>query len=324
MRKLLLSLLLLSAITFSVSSAASLTVAAGAPVPASLEAQLRSALEREAGYTAGGNMSAHIADAVEAEGGIYILTLEIDGSVYRIAVDSNDRHSAENVLHELLQYSLEEGEGAVLDYIYGSSYSSTSITGTSNGRVYRLKDDNGRTIASFIGGKNQYGAVALAPFYIKEAYTGLPLEKGIGLKISAAANLIFAPDFRAGGKALVSYLPLLYPFSPVTGFSYLPDRNGGGVYSGLLGVSYTLSLGSVFPLRFTLVEDGAVSASVYLSAGYDGGFAWGGGWSVQYEHALSSWLYWFMGGGQDVIWSMRQSAVSVNQYSLNIGMGVLL
>lgn len=324
MRKLLLSLLLSSVILASASAAGTLTVASEAEVPASVMAQLASALDRESAYTADGNLTAHILRASEVEAGICILTIEIDGKEYRLAVDSNDRHSAEDVLHELLQYSREGGEGPSLDYIYGSSYSSITIDGSSSGRVYRLKGDNGRTIATFIGESGNSGAVLLSPFYIREAYTGLSLEKGAGVKISASADFIFAPEFRAGGKVMVSYLPLLYPFSPVLGFSYLTDRMGSGVYSAILGAGYTLSLGSLFPVHFTLVEDGAISASVFLSAGYDGGFAWGGGWSVRYEHAISSWLYWSAGGGQDVIWSMEQNAISVNQYSLNIGLGVLL
>lgn len=321
MRKLLLSLLLLS-LMLSSAAAATLTVAADAELPQAVREQLSAALDREAEAASAADLSAHVSNVLEAEGGIYILTLELNGSEYRVAIDGNDRSSAADVLHELMQYT-REGQGPSLDYIYGNSYSSVSLEEPTSGRVYRLKGEGGKTLALFVGEKAHYGAVELSPFYVREAYTGLPLEKGIGLKISASAGFIFAPEFRVGGKVMFSYLPLLHPFSPQLGFSYLTDRNGGGVYLGVLGAGYSLSLGSIFPVRFTLVEDGTISASVFLAAGYDGGFAGGGGWSVQYEHAITSWLYWSVGGGQDVIWSVRQNAISVNQYSFTAGMGVL-
>lgn len=321
MRRLLLSLLLLASIIASAGAEGTLTFSQDVHILQPVMNALSSAYADESISFE----SAVVTKSVSAGDGIHIITLELDGESYSMAVDESRLSAVSATLHELLQYAPADIEEPSLDYIYNTSYSSVSLPekGT-KGRVYHLKSPEGKTLATFIGESQRYSAVTLEPFYIKDAYTSLPLEKGVGMKMAISGSFIFAPTFRASGRITLSYLPLFYPFMPTIGAVYLSDRNGKSVYAASLGIDYRLSLGRIFDTGFTLIEDAAINASLYLLGGYNGSAAFGGGWAIHYEHTLNSYIFWFAGAGQDVIWSLGSKAIEVNQYTFNIGAGVLL
>ena len=320
MRKLLLSVLLSILIIASLGAKGSLTIKNELSLPLPLKERLIHTYEKLSGV----DSDIVISDVLEREDGIFILTLLVEGESYRLALNGNELSTVDDSFKNFLVYLPKTSEGEVLNYIYTPSYSSISLKKKSAGQVYHLKGENGKSIATFISDKERYGSSTLNPFYIKESYVNLPLEKGLGLRVTTNIGLIFSPEVRVSGKVMLSTLPFTYPFMPTIGFSYLKDRNDNNVYTLLAGASYHLSLGRVFSSHFTLVEDGSLSANVALVLGTNGNLVYGSSWTLMYEHAISNNLFWSLGVGQETLWQKSSSSVVVSQYTLNIGMGVLL
>lgn len=153
-------------------------------------------------------------------------------------------------------------------------------------------------------------AVLYSPIYQKDLVAGLELRDGPEFSLSLRAlsnfsfsNFSFALDF--------SYLPLFAYFNPV--LSFYVSYDGAISYYGGIGFDVRFPLERLFNTRFTLIEEGAVFASAMLYLGYDDGFSVASGFSVGYEHHISSrWL-----------WRIAWETSTINHSALMLSFGVL-
>ena len=142
-------------------------------------------------------------------------------------------------------------------------------------------------VTDSMDGINLYSSI-----YEKDLLAGLSLEKGPSFSLALRALSSFS--FSSFSFALdFSYLSFLPYFNPVA--SLYISYDGMLSYYGGLGFEVRLPLERLIKVHFTLIEDASIIASAMLYLGYDGAFSVQSGFSVSYEHHMTSRLYWRLG-----------------------------
>lgn len=254
-----------------------------------------------------------------------MLTFSFGGAEYTVFYEKGSRSSLEKAISEALLYAYEKGEGASLDFIYGGSYSSLSLSDARRGSTYALKDSDGHMISLFEVSGRQEEITLLEPVYIGRAYAGMPLERTSGVDMQLVVSTTVYPNLRPSLRFDISKRDILYPVNPFAGVFLIAPSSGFSPsdfgYFGLLGFSYTLRLGSFLRgISFTLAQDAAIVAKAAFIAGYFEGFSYGVLWSVAYQHMVSGHFYWSLGMSPVSI----IGATVLNQYPVSLSLGVLL
>jgi len=192
-----------------------------------------------------------------------------------------------NAFREAVSYNLGSG-GERLDYVFLKSYSSVSAQNAHMGDIYKLKNLDGKTIASLRVNRVKDGVATFFPYHSKAIYPSLELKKGCDLFIRLTASSAlklnpFKPEFHAEMKKT----SWLYPFNPAIEASY----HSSGDFSFGLGVWYTLPLSSMNPTSISIVRNGEAFASAYVTALFSSGEAsLGGRWSLGYLYHMGTHL----------------------------------
>ena len=162
-------------------------------------------------------------------------------------------------------------DGSTLFYVTDDIIASHDDYG--RGELVEAYDRDGKRRALMEVTDSMDGINLYSSIYEKDLLAGLSLEKGPSFSLALRALSSFS--FSSFSFALdFSYLSFLPYFNPVASL-YIS-------YDGML--SY-----------FTLIEDASIIASAMLYLGYDGAFSVQSGFSVSYEHHMTSRLYWRLG-----------------------------
>ena len=181
-----------------------------------------------------------------------------------------------------------------------------SRTEYSKGEIIESYDESGKVRGLLEVTDSMDGINIYSPIYENDLRAGLSLRKGPTFSLSARA---FSPLSRiAFGFAVdLAYLPLFPYFNLLA--SFLVNYDGIVSYHGGLGAEVRLPLKSIINTRFTLIEDGSISASAIFYMGYDGSFAVDSEFMVFYEHHATSRFFWRLGyeGGTISVGSLMLS-----------------
>ena len=251
----------------------------------------------------------------EADGRATIsIELKIDEKTYHVVVaDKNIKKARGRIDEEVkrsLKYISSLSSHLILDYEFDTSFSSVNAEQLKNGKTFLAKgyDDKKYGLLVVHNEKGNDEVTTYDVLFNKGIKPGLALEK-------TGANLL---SFSFGINKDLCYnlsldyknFALIYPFSPLAGFSV---TSIGSVYRYLfkLGLDYTLPLSTFFTTQFTLLQDANVSSSLSLVLGTEGrSFLLGAQLDLAYNWMLSS--AWFISlGFSDLVLSS-----SVNDYKL--------
>lgn len=257
--------------------------------------------------------------------GANAVTFTFGGRSYSVFYEAGSRSSLNSAISNALLYAYEKGEGPSLDYVYGGSYSSLSMSDARLGTTYRMKDSYGHVLSLLEVSDRQEDVTILEPVYIGRAYAYMPLERTSGLDLQLTLSSSVYPSIRPSLRLDILKRDILYPVNPFAGvFLVLPSSGfslSSSGYFGLFGISYTLRLGAFFRnMSLTLVQDAALVAKAGLLAGYFNGTSYGVLWSIAYEHSIGSLFYWTVGLSPFAI----IGATTLSQYPVSVSLGVRL
>ena len=322
MRRLLLSALPLLFFMLPLQ-AVELLVGPGLEVPSAVVRRLGEAIDRYGADVVPPSVETLVVDGYEEHEGSVLVSV----SGYRLAFDALDlMDSIDEEVEAFFTYPawLDAPRGPVLDYLYGSSYSSLSLEDAHEGQVYDLVSPySGSPVARFIvSDVEDDGLVELDPLYIGRVHAGLELCRKPAWSVGAAFSQIFFPSYQMFVTARVKNTAVLYPFNPSIGFEYGVGDDGTRYYLALAGIEYVLYLGGLLESSFTLIQDGRLYAGADILLGWGDGFCWGASWRLGYQHALSRHLFWSAGVESVILRNEDLDREVLKQYRLSLGIGV--
>ena len=238
----------------------------------------------------GGRGDAFISiSSLEREDGVIRLLFYIEGEERSITASSMEE--LESFIMNAL--SLEPHvflDGSTLFYVTDDIIASHDDYG--RGELVEAYDREGKRRALMEVTDSMDGINLYSSIYEKDLLAGLSLEKGPSFSLALRALSSFS--FSSFSFALdFSYLSFLPYFNPVA--SLYMSYDGMLSYYGGLGFEVRLPLERLIKVHFTLIEDASIIASAMLYLGYDGAFSVQSGFSVSYEHHMTSRLYWRLG-----------------------------
>lgn len=238
----------------------------------------------------GGRRDAFISiSSLEREDGVIRLLFYIEGEERSITASSMEE--LESFIMNAL--SLEPHvflDGSTLFYVTDDIIASHDDYG--RGELVEAYDRDGKRRALMEVTDSMDGINLYSSIYEKDLLAGLSLEKGPSFSLALRALSSFS--FSSFSFALdFSYLSFLPYFNPMA--SLYMSYDGMLSYYGGLGFEVRLPLERLIKVHFTLIEDASIIASAMLYLGYDGAFSVQSGFSVSYEHHMTSRLYWRLG-----------------------------
>ncbi len=224
------------------------------------------------------------------EDGYMRLSFSIEGERREISASDYDELE-EFIANALSLESLLYLDGSTLFYVSDNIIASEDEYRT--GSYVEAYDRDGRKRALLEVTDNEGGINLYSAVYKKDLKAGLLLKKGplFSLNVRALSDIYFN-NFAFAADLL--YLPLFKYFNPSLSL-YAASKGGSFSYYGGLGGEVRLALERLIRSGFTLIEDASIIASATIYLGYDNGFSWGSGFSVAYEHHISSRYYWRLG-----------------------------
>lgn len=234
------------------------------------------------------------------DGRLISVSVSYNGREQRIEGFGDTQQASESSLSyslsSLMYYdqSLYSDSEYRLEYIYGRSYSMKRKPGIRLGNRLDLKDSSGRIRGVFVVSDHYTDYDVLKPLYLNNPLPGFALEKASSFDWSLDYG-ISIPLGKHYASFSIGYSSLVYPIKPIVQAVYTYSSSGASFYGGI-GISARASISSIIKSSFTLFEEGSISASASVLAGYDNGaFSLDGSYSIYYEHRAAPHFSWRIG-----------------------------
>lgn len=235
--------------------------------PEDISPELRQRLEKALDKAVGDRNALDITlSGVKEESGVIRMNVSWSGRSEDIAVPAE---YIEDELESLFYYEdelFEEGER--LDYIYSTSFSSTTLSSASRGQNYCVVGESGRSEALLIVSSVYDNGVIFTPVYLSSPLPGMRIERvnDFTLRLRVFSDFSFSS---IGSSLSVYYSSIIYPVIPFLEASVI-TTGGKDVSSGaFLGFRCDFALSSVWS-DVPVVKNLSLSGEASIGAAVNG------------------------------------------------------
>ncbi len=233
-------------------------------------------------------------------------TVSYDGKSKEI---ETNREYLEKDIKSLFYYeeSLFE-EGARLDYIYNNSFSSVTAGKARRGTNWAVIGTSGKTEALLRTTEVYDGVIVMRPYFLSNPLPGMRVKRinDFSLSLKAFSTLTLK---RYGASLSLSLSSVCYPIIPFIQGAVLRNAYGVFSYYGLVGISASFNLSSVWP-DIPVIRNISFSGEAAFGGVYSTSLTYGAEWAFDCTYTFSR------------IFSLSLGLVNysgVNYYSLTLG-----
>lgn len=185
---------------------------------------------------------------------VIISDLSVDEDTLSFTVSYGEKRVLINTTMENLEEEIDSlfyyeedffEEGSVIDYIYGESFSSVTLTSARRGQNYAVVGTSGKTEALMRVESVYDGAVSFRPYYLSSPLPGMKIERINDFNLTLRAFSSFKFD-TYGLSLSFAVSSLIYPMIPFVQIAGTLGNGGMSIYA-LIGLKGEFNLASVWP-----------------------------------------------------------------------------